>query len=29
MKSKKENPRDVSPYTEKKKTKTNLDLNIR
>jgi predicted ribonuclease YlaK len=29
MKSKKETPRDVSPYTEKKKTKTTLDLNIR
>lgn len=30
MKSKKEKPRDVSPYTEKKKTKLiNIDLNIR
>ena len=29
MKSKKETPRDVSPYTEKKKTKTTIDLNIR
>lgn len=29
MKSKKEKPRDVSPYTEKKKTKLNLDINIR
>lgn len=29
MKQKKENPRDVSPYTEKKKTKTTIDLSIR
>jgi phosphate starvation-inducible protein PhoH len=29
MKSKKEKPRDVSPYTEKKKTKSNIELNIR
>jgi len=29
MKSKKEKPRDVSPYTEKKKTKLNLDISIR
>lgn len=29
MKSKKEKPRDVSPYTEKKKTKLNLEINIR
>jgi phosphate starvation-inducible PhoH-like protein len=29
MKSKKEKTRDVSPYTEKKKTKSNIELNIR
>jgi phosphate starvation-inducible protein PhoH len=29
MKSKKEKPRDGSPYTEKKKTKSNIELNIR
>jgi phosphate starvation-inducible protein PhoH len=29
MKSKKEKSRDVSPYTEKKKTKSNIELNIR
>jgi len=29
MKSKKEKPRDVSPYTEKKKTKSSIELNIR
>ena len=29
MKSKKEKPRDSSPYTEKKKTKSNIELNIR
>ena len=29
MKSKKEKPRDVAPYTEKKKTKSNIELNIR
>jgi phosphate starvation-inducible PhoH-like protein len=29
MKSRKEKTRDVSPYTEKKKTKSNLEINIR